>query len=324
MKRCLYCYQSLEDERRDYHVVCSKKFFGSITPPELSYGLKDIKELAGQVIKSRFAITGAQPKLSLDIVKDKPSQTEKFTIVGVWGNYILKPQSDKYVQLPEVEDVTMHLASIARINVVPHSLIRMAEGSHAYITRRIDRTKQKNKVIKWHMEDMCQITERLTANKYDGSYEQIAKAIWKYSSRPVLDIVNFYEQVLFSFLTGNADMHLKNFSLINDENAEYILTPAYDMISTALVIPEDKEQLALTLNGRKNKIVRSDFISAFNNAQLDEKQQWNIFKKMEACKSDWLSFIDISFLSKEFKIKYKEVIHQRFHVVYGAEHSGKT
>ena len=312
MKRCLYCYQTLETVSVDFHPACSKKIFGTTTPPELPYASGDMIALGTKVIQSQFSITGAQPKLSLDIDKTTSEKHGKFTIVGLWGNYILKPPSEKYTQLPEVEDLTMHLASIARIDVVPHSLIRMKDGSFAYITKRIDRHKKRNTVIKIHMEDMCQLTERLTEDKYNGSYEQIAKVIWNFSSHPTLDIINFYEQVLFSFLTGNADMHLKNFSLFNTSNGEYKLTPAYDLVSTALVFPEDKEDLALHLNGRKRKLNRKDFIAAFNASSLDEKQQLNIFNKMFDKRDQWFSFIDISFLTPEFKTEYKAIIEERF------------
>lgn len=150
--------------------------------------------------------------------------------------------------MPEVEDLTMHLAELAKVNVVPHSLIRFADGKLAYITKRIDRTAKGEKLP---MEDMCQLSERLTEYKYKGSYEKIAKIIMQYSSVPKLDVINFWEQVVFSWLTGNADMHLKNFSLYSQRKGYYSLTPGYDMISTALLMPEDTEELALTLNGKR-------------------------------------------------------------------------
>ena len=162
------------------------------------------------------------------------------------------------------------------------------------------------------MEDMCQLTERLTENKYLGSYEQIAKTISRYSSNPMLDVVTFYEQVLFSFLTGNADMHLKNFSLIKNPVQGYILSPAYDLVATALVNPADDEELALTLNGKKKKIIRNDFMAAFNNSGLTLKQQENLFRKMQSAKSHWMDFIDISFISHDLKIAFKELIKERF------------
>lgn len=309
IKRCLYCYTPLSENEIDFHAGCSKKIFGQPVPPELPYTENKLEDLAMQVIQSQMTVTGVQPKLSLHITKgENKNDPKKFTIVGLWGGYILKPASTHYPQLPEVEDLTMHLATIAKIKTVPHSLIRMKSGNLAYITKRIDRNK-KNKL---HMEDMCQLTERLTEDKYHGSYEQIAKAIMKYSVNPGLDLVNFFEQLLFCFLTGNADMHLKNFSLINEPSAGYTLTSAYDMVSTALVNPKDNEELALTLNGKKRKINRNDFIACFNNMKLEIKQQENIFKKMEKAKKNWFDFIDISFLSTAFKADYKELIEKKF------------
>jgi serine/threonine-protein kinase HipA len=210
--------------------------------------------------------------------------------------------------LPEVEDLTMHLADIAKIRVVPHTLIRLQSGNLAYLTKRIDRDK-KNKL---HMEDMCQITERLTEDKYLGSYEQVAKAILKHSANPGLDVINFFEQVLFSFLTGNADMHLKNFSLIRLPGIGNVLSPADDMVATVLVNPADDEDMALTLNGKKKKLNRKDFGIAFTSLNLDVKQQENIFKKMEKSKDKWIEFIDISFLNNDFKTSYKDIIRDRF------------
>ena len=312
MKRCLYCYQLLIKNEIDFHSACSKKIFGHTNPPELPYSESEMEELAKQVVRSHITVPGVQPKISLDLpASQNKNGPKRFTIVGLYGGYILKPPGKNYPQLPEVEDLTMHLANIASINVVPHSLIRLKSGDLAYITRRIDRNK-KNMI---HMEDMCQLTERLTEEKYNGSYEQIAKTILKYSVNPGLDVVNFFEQLVFTFLTGNADMHLKNFSLIKMNSSGYILSPAYDMVATILVNPTDKEELALTLNGKKKKIKRSDFKSAFTSSKLEERQQENIFKKMETALDKWMNFIEISFLSNEFKKAYKELIQERFFIL---------
>ena len=128
----------MNDESSDYHPRCSTKIYGSPIPPVLPYGKKDLIRLAEKVIRSRTTLTGVQPKLSLDIEKAEKS-SKRFTIVGLWGRYILKPQSQHYEQLPELEDLTMHLAEIAKIKVVPHSLIRFQDGDLCYITKRIDR-----------------------------------------------------------------------------------------------------------------------------------------------------------------------------------------
>ena len=305
---CLYCYKPLAPAEKDFHAACSKKIFGLPVPPQLPYSEDQLEKLAEEVIKLHSAVTGVQPKLSLHISKgDEVNSIKRFTIVGLWGGYILKPPAPNYPHLPEVEDLTMHLAGIAKIKVVPHSLIRLQSGNLAYITKRIDRVKKE----KLHMEDMCQLTERLTEDKYRGSYEQIAKVIEKYSSTPGLDVVNFFELVLFSFLTGNADMHLKNFSLIRQPGMGMVLSAAYDLLATALVNPKDDEDLALTLNGKKKQIRKADFISAFNTLKLDEKQQNNIFKKMEKSKSKWMEQIGNSFLNDEFKAKYKSLLAER-------------
>lgn len=307
MSRCLYCYQELGEGETDFHPQCGKKIFGSKTVPLLPYTKADIKQLAEQVIRSQTTLTGVQAKLSLDILSS-PNQPQRFTIVGLWGRYILKPQTEQFKYMPEVEDLTMHLAELAKVNVVPHSLIRFADGELAYITKRIDRTAKGEKLP---MEDMCQLSERLTEYKYKGSYEKIAKIIMQYSSVPKLDVINFWEQVVFSWLTGNADMHLKNFSLYSQRKGYYSLTPGYDMISTALLMPEDTEELALTLNGKRRKIKRSDFEVAMNSCILEKKIIDNLFSKFTKVAEKWLEFIDISFLPKEMKQQYKLIITRK-------------
>lgn len=303
--RCLYCYELLEKGSGDFHESCSKKFFGSATPLLVPYTEDQMQELAEQVIKSQLAVPGAQPKLSLTIDKRSNSlEPRRFTLLGLWGDYILKPPTAQYQNLPELEDLTLHLAEISGIHVVPHSLIRLASGKLSYITRRIDRESGR----KIHMEDMCQLTGRLTEHKYHGSYEQMGKAIISFSEDPLLDTINFFEQVLFSFLTGNADMHLKNFSLIDRPNTGYVLAPAYDMVATSLVVEGDDEDLALTLNGKKRRIRRKDFLEAFSRFNMDQKSIENIFGRFEKSLSHWESFIDRSFLPGEMKKEYKELI----------------
>jgi serine/threonine-protein kinase HipA len=310
--RCLYCYQLLSDAEKDFHSKCSKKIFGTAIAPQLSISEDKLEELATRIIQNQFAITGAQPKLSLEIDKETTQSTSRFTLVGLWGNYILKPPTERFPFLPEIEDLTMHLAELSSIAVVPHSLIRLQSGKLAYITRRIDRLK-RNKI---HMEDMCQLTERLTEHKYHGSYEQIGKIIVRYSQNPGLDLVNFFEQVLFSFLTGNADMHLKNFSLIDFPDVGYSLSPAYDHVATALVMPSDDEDLALTLNGKKKKIKKTDFEEAMGRFDLSDRAKENIFRKFQSLRLRWEEFISISFLPNEMKQKYRALARERWARVF--------
>ena len=308
MAKCLYCYKELNEGEKDFHKSCSKRMFGTPSVPELPYTRENLTDLAKQVIRSQTTLTGVQAKLSLDINKGGRNETDRFTIVGLWGRYILKPQTDRFAHLPELEDLTMHLAELAKMQVVPHSLIRFADSELCYITRRIDRTATGDKLP---MEDMCQLTERLTEHKYKGSYEQIAKAIQRFSAVPKLDMVNYWEQVVFSWITGNADMHLKNFSLYSKEQGKYVLTPAYDMLSTALVMPEDTEELALTLNGKKRKIKKTDFVSSMQASGLQEKVINNIFAKFTKAKDKWFEFIEQSFLPDEMKEAFKVIIDNR-------------
>ena len=248
---CLHCYQELNDDEIDFHPACSQKMFGCPVPPQLTYTEAQMPELALQVVCSQVAVTGVQPKLSLDIESGNDA-LPRFTTGHLSGSYMLKPPVSQYLSLPEVEDLTMHLATIAGIDTVPHSLIRLQSGNLAYITRRIDRLRQSRKgqeIAKLHMEDMCQITGKLSEDKYRGSCEQIAKALLLYSANPVLDVINFFEQLVFCYLTGNADEHLKNFSLIARPGIGYVLAPAYDMVATAPVNPADNEELRLRLTG---------------------------------------------------------------------------
>lgn len=308
MNRCLYCYEPLAENEQDFHAACSKKIFGQPTPPALPYSEADLEPLAKELIQSQTAVTGVQAKLSLHITGNNKEGTERrFTIVGLRGGYILKPPTAFYPQLPEVEDLTMKLAAVANLKTAPHTLIRLQSGNLAYVTKRVDRTK-KGKLA---MEDMCQLTERLTEDKYNGSYEQIGKAILKYSTTPGLDVVNFFELVLFSFITGNADMHLKNFSLLEQPGLGMTLSPAYDLVNTALVNPADEEEMALTLNGKKKKLKKQDFVAMMNTLKVEEKQQRNIFNKMEKALPKWLDLIDKSFLSDDFMEKYKSIILER-------------
>lgn len=308
MEKCLYCYKELKEGQKDFHPSCARKMFGSKEAPTLPYVRAQLGDLAKEVVRSQTTLTGVQAKLSLDINRGGRNENDRFTIVGLWGRYILKPQTELYKALPEVEDLTIHLAEAAKISVVPHSLIRFADGELCYITRRIDREEDGSKIA---MEDMCQLSERLTEYKYKGSYEQIVKQIKKYSATPKLDLTNFWEVVVFSWITGNADMHLKNFSLYNPLGKGHTLTPAYDLVSTALVMPEDKEELALTLNGKKRNLRKDDFSKAIAASGIEPKVMENMAKRFRKALPKWFEIIDQSFIPQPMKRQYKQLILHR-------------
>ena len=305
MSKCLYCYKELGEGEVDFHKACSKKFFGVPTAPELPYSLDELDSLAAQVIKSQTTLTGVQAKLSLHL--DRHEGSKRLTIVGLWGDFIFKPQTQSYKTLPENEDLTMHLAEIAKIKVVPHTLIRLQDGTLGYLTKRIDRTSEGGKIP---MEDMCQLTERQTEYKYKSSYEQIAKVIAKHSYVPLLDLTDFYEQVFFNWLVGNNDMHLKNYSLYAPKG-KWVLTPAYDLLNVSMVNPKDTEELALTLNAKKKRIKKSDFVRAMETSGISPKVFDNILAKYRKLLPKFNEIIDLSFLDKEDKEIYKQSITSR-------------
>ena len=305
MSKCLYCYKELGEGEVDFHKRCSKKFFGVPTAPELPYSLEELDTLAAQVIKSQTTLTGVQAKLSLHL--DRHEGSKRLTIVGLWGDFIFKPQTQSYKTLPENEDLTMHLAEIAKIKVVPHTLIRLQDGTLGYLTKRIDRTSEGGKIP---MEDMCQLTERQTEYKYKSSYEQIAKVIAKHSYVPLLDLTDYYEQVFFNWLVGNNDMHLKNYSLYAPKG-KWVLTPAYDLLNVSMVNPKDTEELALTLNAKKKRIKKSDFVRAMETSGISPKVFDNILAKYRKLLPKFNEIIDLSFLDKEDKEIYKQSITSR-------------
>lgn len=305
MCKCLYCYKELEKGQRDFHPQCARKFFGMREAPLLEYRHEDLDQLAEQVIRAQTSLTGVQPKLSLNL--NKHEGCSRLTIVGLWGEYIFKPQTDMYPQLPENEDLTMHLAEVIKIRVVPHSLIRLADGKLGYITKRIDRTKNGEKI---DMEDMCQLTLHPTEYKYKGSHEQIAKVIKQHCDMPKLDLTNYMQVLLFCFVTGNNDMHLKNFSLYRPLNG-YQLSPAYDLINVAIANPEDKEELALSLSGKKSNLKLNDFLRSATTMGLEANVVLRLIDNMRKALPKWKSLIQSSFLSEDMKDRYERLIMSR-------------
>ena len=303
--RCLYCYRELKIGEKDYHPSCAKKMFGTPEVPELPYGHSQIHQLAKSVIRTQTTVPGVQAKLSMDI--QRVEHTTRFSIVGLSGRYILKPQTEQYAELPENEDLTMHMAEQVGIAVVPHCLARFADGRLVYLSTRIDRTGKGEKIA---MEDLCQLSEQLTEYKYRGSYEQISKIVNRLSAAPMLDVVNFWQVVLFSWLTGNSDMHLKNFSLYAPKG-KHVLSPAYDLLNTLIVVPSDPEELALNLNGKKRKISWRDWSAAMTLSGVPEKVQENMRKRFVQAFPQWEETILHSFLTPEMQEKYLTIVRSR-------------
>lgn len=307
--KCLICYKQLTPPETDYHLKCITSVFGLKQMAEFDIDEKKLIDYAKKIVGANKAITGVQPKLSLWLEKTK--KIVRFTIVDDKSNYIIKPQSETYLSLPENEDLCMHLANELGIEVAIHSLVRLKSGSLAYITKRFDRD-ETNKIS---CEDLCQLTETLTEHKYRGSYEKVAKTLKQYSTQSGLDVLNFFQLVLFSFISGNADMHLKNFSMLEKEDGTFCLSPAYDLVSTHLVIKGETEQMSLNLNGKKNKISRKDFDALGLKLQLTEKQIQNCYNLFidSLDKINW--WIENSFLPTGHKNDLKKIVSERIELL---------
>jgi serine/threonine-protein kinase HipA len=310
MSKCLYCYQELEEGQVDYHPSCARKFFGSEKVPILPYTRNNMAELARQVIRTSTSVTGVQAKMSLNVNRGGKNEPAKFTIVGLWGKYIFKPQSAKYPHLPELEDLTMKMAEVAHIRTARHTLIRLADGELGYLTLRMDRGKKNEKIS---MLDMCQLTNRLTEHKYYGTYQQLAETIKKYSSAPMLDVQRFWELVLFSWMTGNSDMHCKNFSLIDTGNGEYVLSPAYDLLAVLLADPADTEEMAMsfTVGGKKSGFDRNTFMTALVESGISVARSEKMIEQMKTHLPKWKELISQSFLPEKMKVDYYTLLDKR-------------
>lgn len=311
-KKCLYCYKAIEGSEDDFHEACSQDFFGTKKAPSLEYSFNQMADLAKNVVERSVAVPGVQPKLSLSLVGEALNNggTGRLTVVGaLGGNYIFKPPSEHYREMPENEHVTMRIAEAFGINTVQSSLIRLQSGELSYITKRIDRTAKGEKI---HMIDMFQIIEAF--DKYKSSMEKIGKALSDYSDDTLLDKLYFFELTVFSYLTGNNDMHLKNFSMI-DMETHWALAPAYDLLNVNLANPLDNEELALPIEGKKKRLRKDHFERFGQGLGLNEKQIEGVFKRFIKNKPLAFEWIDNSFLSDKFKERYKEILEKRYSVL---------
>jgi len=307
MNKCLFCYKELSGEG-DFHEECSLKFFGTKTPPKIPYSIQEMITLAEQVVERSISVPGVQPKLSMSLFENNNDQ--RLTVVGaLGGNYIFKPPSTDYPEMPANEDVTMKMAELFNISVVPHSLIRLSSGELSYITKRVDRKEDGSKI---HMIDMFQVVEAF--DKYRGSMERIGKAINEYAENTLLDLLRYYELSIFSFLTGNNDMHLKNFSLIKADYG-WTLSPAYDLLNVSIINPDDEEELALTLAGKKKKITRKLLIDFGLDLGLTQKQINGVFKRFNKSKNKAIVLIRNSFLSEEMQKANINMLENRYKIL---------
>ncbi len=313
--RCLCCGKTLSTPNETgWHKACIKRFFGTTELPEIDINNETLNLLATETTNKGFTVPGVQKKLSLHLVSD--GSKPRLTLVNYPTGYILKPQVEEFEALPESEQLIMEMADMAGISTVPHALIK-GSGGLAYITKRVDRNLTKDNIEMLAMEDFCQLDLRLTEDKYRGSYERCAKIIKKYSSRIGIDITEFYIRLVFCFIVGNSDMHLKNFSLIEttEGSQEYVLSPAYDLLPVNANLPEDKEQFALTMNGKKMHILKGDFLKFASTCDIPRKTAIKLIQNLVSYTPKWLKMCDDSTLPDDLKERLRQIIIERTEVL---------
>lgn len=313
---CLCCGKSLrlDDEKIGWHKRCIRKFFGTAELPEIEINEKALELLAIESTNKGFTIPGVQKKLSLHLFSEK--YKSRLTLVNYPTGYILKPQVEEFEALPEAEQLVMCMADASGICTVPHALMRNSD-SHAYITKRVDRVLESGNVKMLAMEDFCQLDLRLTQDKYKGSYERCAKIINRYSSRKGLDMTELYLRLVFSFIVGNSDMHLKNFSLIETDEGSgiYLLSPAYDLLPVNVIMPEDSEQFALAMNGKKKNIRKKDFLVFADECGISRSSAEKMITMLVNMKERYIDLCNSSFLPEHLKERFAALIEERVKVL---------
>lgn len=312
---CLCCGKPLRTpDETGWHKACIKRFFGTTKLPEIEIDDKTLNLLATETTNKGFTVPGVQKKLSLHLVSDR--RKPRLTLVNYPTGYILKPQVAEFEALPESEQLIMTMADMAGISTVPHALIKGNAGL-AYITKRVDRNLTDDKIEMLAMEDFCQLDLRLTEDKYRGSYERCAKIIKQYSSRVGIDMAEFYIRLVFCFIVGNSDMHLKNFSLIEtaEGSGEYVLSPAYDLLPVNANMPADKEQFALAMNDKKMNIRKGDFLKFADTCGIARQTAEKLIENLVKLTPKWIAMCENSLLPDELKGRLKKIITERTEVL---------
>lgn len=256
-----------------------------------------------------MSIQGVQPKLSAILnLKDG-----RFEIVDKNGKFILKPQHHVFPELPQNEDLTMHLAASVGIEVPLHGLIWSKDHSLTYFIKRFDRKGHKDKIA---VEDFAQLAGMSRDTKYNYSMEKLVKLINDYCTFPAIERAKLFKLVLFNFLIGNEDMHLKNYSVIV-RNGKVELSPAYDLLNSTIVLRGDVEQIALSLKGKKSNLNKDILVSYFgkDRCKLTDKVIEKTFDSIQKAIPSWFDWIEISFLSDEMKSRYRDLLQKRMDIL---------
>lgn len=305
---CLHCGQPLKtkaEKDTEWHAHCIKDFFGTTILPELKVTKKSLENLASLSVDKGYTIPGVQKKISLHL---ETGRNARLTLIDYPAGYIMKPQTEEYKHLPEYEFLAMLIAKASGISTV-HFALYHANNQYVYLTKRIDRQGDKRLA----MEDFCQLNGRLSEDKYKGSYEACVRTVRQYSKARNLDLTEIFTRLVLSFLIGNSDMHLKNFSLIESAPGarDFRLSPAYDILPVNVIEKDDPDELALSLNGKTRHLTRADFLKFATYAGIPDKVATRLITRLLDSIHAIETTIKHSFLTKSEKSHLLSLLSSR-------------
>lgn len=306
--RCPITYDKIESGRysnRGLHQLSRRLKGLQILPFTVDEFNKEYIRRAG-----KLSIQGVQPKLSMRLNVSK----QCFELVDSNGRYILKPPNMNYPELPENEDLTMKMAGICGIETPWHGLIWSKGDRLCYAIKRFDRAGRK---LRLALEDFAQLSNKKRVTKYNSSMERVVSIIDEYTTFPVIEKIKLFRIIVFNHLSGNEDMHLKNYSLITRDDV-IGLSPAYDLLNTSIAIGNPKEEIALPIAGKKKNLRRSHFVKylAEERMNIPAKKIASVLEDLRSCISEWENLIEKSFLSDSMKESYLELLYQRVRVIF--------
>jgi serine/threonine-protein kinase HipA len=294
------CLDPTADGTR-YHPSCLRELFGTSSVPSIDVELAKLHTLALAMV-GHTSLSGIQRKISMRLA----AEARTLQVAAEGGRFILKPQAQTFPNLPENEHVTMRIAKRVGIAIPPCALIELKDGSLAYIVKRFDRTDAGGKLLQ---EDFCQLAEQPPKDKYRGSAELCAKLVLRFATSPIVDAQRLFRVLVFTWWTGNGDMHLKNFSLLRSEDGNYRLSPAHDLLSTTLVIPDD--QLALSVGGTKKPVGRKRWLELATRCQLPPRAAERVLLEIVDATDASVSLVEASVLPDDMKRAYQTMLRKR-------------